>query len=176
MNTLSRRELLVGGGVSLMGSPEDTPQRGHSSLLWDEGGINPCRMSVEWCISRFPELSWQERDYFLEQWQQYQGVGYDPSHPLVSRIADGDEWQSQFFGGGELVHNIIARPSMWRQGRSLHTITMRKVVGGGTHIIEVTVPKVCKNTSCRKRKVGSVHCIPPEAYKNCVPATKKFHS
>ncbi|MDQ5955467.1 MAG: hypothetical protein QG621_470 [Patescibacteria group bacterium] len=172
MYTLTRRDLLANGGASLLGPPDEVPRA--RSFLWDEGGVNRCTKSVAWCIEQLPGLSSYDREYFLGQWDQFRGVGYDPMHPLVSFIPDGDQWQWQFFGRGEMVQNVVARPSLWHTGRSRRTITFRKLAPTRTHIVEVTVPEVCKNTSCRTRRVGSVHCIPPEVLKNCESITKHF--
>lgn len=157
---ISRRRILILPAALMLAPPAYAASQAQA-VQWTDGGIKPCQQTMEWCIRNFPDVTEGEREYFLAEWDTYRGVNYDPTHPLVSTIKEGDEFLYQFFGNGTLVRNVVARPDSWKRGLSRLTITLRRVYPDGT-FVEVSKPQVCSNGSYRRGKLGEVHCIPSD--------------
>jgi hypothetical protein len=178
MTRLLRRRSFVGAVAGMTGLLT-LPRRlaaASVSHLWDNGGSNPFDpsikdVSVTWCIQNFPGLSDSDRAYFLNEWAKWGKRGFDSRYnPTVVVIRDGDQWLQQYFGGGELLQNIVAQPSTWRLGLSRLAIVL--TLDNGGHFKQILIPQVCGNVSWRIIiSPQQPDCIPREALGNPIPVS-----
>lgn len=166
---LCRRSLFVGAAATVV-MPRAAFAAAHS-YEWDNGGANPLDVSIQdttihWGINRFYDRDPVKKRYFTEEWGKWRRFGFDPMlNSTVVPIKDGDQWQEQYFGGGSLVSNVVARPSVWKPHLSRWAIVLAYDDGHG-NVEEFMVPQVCGNVTRRRRIIGQPDCIPQEALQN----------
>lgn len=174
---ITRRELFAGGAamVTSLALPAGALAANEpKAFLWDQGGVKPFTGTPQEGVTFLHELSpLSERELdttrtAIDKW--YAAVGFDPKHPMVFEVKDGDEWQYMGFGDPKKKRykpNVIAQPSRWgkKQSREYFLVKMVDVHTG--RILEIGIPKVCGNPCMRRRTKGKLACIPlPQSVKN----------